>query len=57
MALRLTPRNTKVESIAKRKNSLHDPFQLCRAPDLIKHMIENAVRVQNLQRTNIVGRK
>lgn len=57
MALRLTPCSTKVESIAKRKNSLHDPFQLCRAPDLIKHMIGNAVRVQNLQRTNIAGRK
>jgi hypothetical protein len=56
MELQLTPCSTKVESITKRKNCLHDPFQLCWAPDLIKYMIGNAVRVENLQRTNIAGR-
>jgi hypothetical protein len=45
-----------VESITKGKNSLHDPFQLCWAPDLIKYMIGNAIRDENLQRTSTAGK-
>lgn len=45
-----------VQSITQGKNGLHDPLQLDRAPDLIKHVIENGIRDENVQRNIFTGR-